>query len=303
MKKKELETLSLGDRMKYYESITESRISPNEHLIIRVDGHHFSKFTRGFNKPYDEILTKAMVETTKDLVERFDAYTGYCQSDEITLLLPSLKDVTVDNRKKKTHSIHKRIRDDWEHSFGGRVQKIVSLVSAFTTMKFNKHLENLIRTADYKASSNEECKFTASLYNKIGNAYFDCRVYGVPDEHEVFNSFMWRVRDAEKNSRSVFAQTYCNHKELQGKTGKEQVEYCLEKTGNDWDKINDMHKYGTFIKKELYDKTTIKSEYTKGDIIIPQEEVTVQRTRICTFSEKLTSYSDENVKLIMTKVI
>lgn len=69
-----------------------------------------------------------MIETTKDLVERFSAYTGYTQSDEITLFIPSLKDVTVDNRKKKGkngHKLHKRIRDDWTHGFSGRVQKNV----------------------------------------------------------------------------------------------------------------------------------------------------------------------------------
>ena len=308
MKDKDLKNLTLGDRMKYYESLTEPRITPEKHLILRIDGHHFSKYTKGLKKPFDSILARAMIETTKDLVERFDAYTGYTQSDEITLFLPTLKDVTVDNRKKKTHKVHKRIREDWEHSFGGRTQKIVSLVSAFTTMRFNYHFEKEFNEQiqdEYEFFLNsfretpEEVEFNkryTRYSEKIGNAYFDCRVFGVPDNDEVFNTFMWRSRDCEKNSRSMMAQSECSHKELHGKTGEEQIQYTLEKTGKDWNKIDDCYKYGTFVKKELYEKTGYH-DHPDGTRMLS----TVTRSRICEFSEKLTSYSEDSVKMIVSQ--
>ena len=84
--------MELGDRLKEYEKRSETNISPDEHLIIRIDGHKFSKFTKGFETPFDDVFREAMVRTAEDLHERFNAYTTYTQSDEITLLLPVLKD-------------------------------------------------------------------------------------------------------------------------------------------------------------------------------------------------------------------
>lgn len=286
---KKFDTESLGGRIKGYEKQFEKEIDPSDHIIVRIDGHHFSSFTKGFTKPFDVPLSNSMIETTKDLVERFNAYTAYTQSDEITLFFPSLKDVTVDDRKKPTHKLHKRIRDDWTHQFSGRVQKIASLVASFTAMSFNRHLENeLIK---YLASINdydERQKYSKLYQTKIRSAYFDARVFGVPDNDEAFNVFMWRARDCVKNSKSMFAQAHCSHKELQNKNGEEQVEYCLNKTGKDWNEIADKYKYGTIVKKEMYTKDV-------------GNDVTVQRSRIVEFSQPLSTYTDENVKMIVSQ--
>lgn len=284
----------LGTRLKGYEKEFETTIDPNKHIVCRIDGHKFSKYTKGFRKPYDDVLSKAMELTTVDLVEKFNAYTGYTQSDEITLIIPSLKDVTVDNRKdKKRHKIHKRIREDWEHSFGGRVQKTVSLISAYTTMRFNKHMGLLALKAWDYSDTEEWQKYCSVLDEKVGNAWFDCRIYGVEDEAEAFNSVMWRIRDAEKNSRSMFAQVYCSHRELQNLTGQEQVAYCLEKTGRDWEKVEDRYKYGILVKREQYEHVGYN----------PKSESTVKtiRSRPVTWSERMTAYSKEGVKSIMSQ--
>lgn len=286
---KKFNTDSLGGRIKGYESAFEMEVDSECPIIIRIDGHHFSGFTKGFSKPFDIPLAKSMIETTKDLVERFNAYSAYTQSDEITLFIPSLKDVTVDNRKKPTHKLHKRIRDDWTHQFSGRVQKMASLVASFTAMSFNKHLENEIIKHMASLTDSKERDMYSKLYHaKIKNAYFDARVFGVPDNVEVFNVFMWRARDCVKNSKSMFAQAHCSHKELQNKNGEEQVEYCKNKTGKDWNEIEDRYKYGTIIKKEIYTKEV-------------DNDVSVQRSRIVEFSQPLSTYSEENVSLIISQ--
>lgn len=283
---KKFDEESLGGRIKGYEKSFETEVDPKDHIIVRIDGHHFSSFTKGFFKPFDIPLSIAMVETTKDLVERFGAYAGYTQSDEITLVLPSLKDVTVDNRKKPTHKLHKRVREDWTHSFSGRGQKIASLTASFTTMAFNKHLDNEI--IKYMASISDSTirnQYSKLYSEKSRNAYFDARVFGVPSDVEAFNVFMWRARDCVKNSKSMFAQAYCSHKELQKKNGEEQVEYCLNKTGKDWNALEDKYKYGTIVKKEIYEKDS-----ADGAVV---------RSRIATLSTPLSTFSDENVKMIM----
>jgi len=270
-KSKKFNTETLGGRLKGYEREYEKIIENHKHIIVRIDGHRFSKFTRGFNKPFDEILSKTMEMTTIDLCAEFKAYTGYTQSDEITLVIPSL--MTKENHKGLN-------APQWKHGYSGRVQKLASLIAAFATMSFNKYLRKNIEN-DYNKRQ---------LWNKLDSAWFDARVYGVDSDEEAFNSILWRIRDAEKNSRSVFAQTYCSHKKLQNKTGLEQVQYCLEKTGKDWNKLEDRYKYGILVKKELYMKETQDNDEIKQ----------VQRSRFVTFSKKL-EFSKENVELIMSK--
>jgi tRNA(His) 5'-end guanylyltransferase len=248
-----------------------------------------------------------MEKTTFDLVNEFNAYTGYTQSDEITLFIPSLQDKTIDNCVKKSHKLDVRVKSGWTHIYSGRVQKIVSLIASFATMRFNKHLFDEVQEKHHyflgyispsldKDSLKKEGKYFDLLRNKkVGNAWFDARVYGVDTLEEVFNSFLWRVRDAEKNSKAVYAYTFCSHKPLLNKNGLEMIEYCLEKTGNDWNTLEDRYKYGIFVKKETYEKEIDKNQKTFHNRGIVQETVT--RSRFVSFSQKLT-FSDKNLKVI-----
>jgi len=289
MAKKNSRTESLGTRMKEYEKESELVIKPEDHIIIRIDGHKFSKFTKGMRKPFDNIFAESMKQTTIDLLQEFNAYTGYTQSDEITLILPSL--MNTDKHKGQN-------KPKWCHTSGGRTQKLSSLVAGFTTMSFNKHFKNILENEigwnEYK--TDETARYFNKMEEKVGNAWFDCRVFGVPSDEEAFNAVMFRVRDAEKNSRSMFAQTYCSHKELQNKTGLEQVQYCKEKTGKDWNDISDAFKYGILVKKEKYLKP-IK----EGTMDYAQNGF-VERSRVITYSEKV-EYSEEAVQKIMGKYI
>ena len=77
--------VSIADRMKRYETDTEHSLPDGLPVIIRVDGHGFSKFTGGFQKPFDERLHAAMQLTTENLLQyHSDATTAYTQSDEIS---------------------------------------------------------------------------------------------------------------------------------------------------------------------------------------------------------------------------
>ena len=58
---------SLGDRMKTYENQFRLYLDPKEPMIIRIDGRAFHTFTRGFNRPFDDVFAKAMTETMKYL--------------------------------------------------------------------------------------------------------------------------------------------------------------------------------------------------------------------------------------------
>ena len=56
----------LGKRMKeYYEGIPKTKLMRRTPVAIRIDGKAFHTFTRGFQKPFDEVLIKSMQETMK----------------------------------------------------------------------------------------------------------------------------------------------------------------------------------------------------------------------------------------------
>ena len=54
---------SLGDRMKRYESVSKGILVPRTPVILRLDGCHFHTTTRGFKKPFDPVMIKAMQDT------------------------------------------------------------------------------------------------------------------------------------------------------------------------------------------------------------------------------------------------
>lgn len=86
----------------------------------------------------------------------------------------------------------------------------------------------------------------------------------------------------------MFAQAYCSHKSLLNKTGEQQVQHCLDATGHDWEKIDDIYKYGILVKKQVYQKEMHDGLGT-----------TVTRTKIISFAKHLT-FSEDNVNLIMS---
>lgn len=73
------------DGVKKYERACESIVPDDWYLVVRIDGKGFSKWTKPFEKPYDERIASAMVEAASDLVKDFSASIAYTASDEITI--------------------------------------------------------------------------------------------------------------------------------------------------------------------------------------------------------------------------
>ena len=112
----------LGTRMKtYYEQVPKTRLVRRMPVAIRIDGKAFHTFTRGFQKPFDEVLGNAMIRTMNYLCKNIQGCVfGYTQSDEITLLL-------IDYQKLDTSA--------W---FDYEVQKMCSIAASMATMEFNR---------------------------------------------------------------------------------------------------------------------------------------------------------------------
>lgn len=203
---------SLGDRMKGYENITRNHLISRMPVILRLDGRAFHTFTKGFDKPYDRIFSKAMEWTMRCLCENIQGCVlGYTQSDEITLVL-------VDYQELNTSS--------W---FGNNIQKMVSVAASIATWKFMETMSSL------KFSSTE---WNPEVYDKALNkgAFFDCRAFNVPKE-EVTNCLLFRQNDAIRNSIQALGQAHFSHKELHKKSTEDIITMVKERTGILWNNL------------------------------------------------------------------
>lgn len=210
---------ALGDRMKAYEKIeTMQKFPPNSILCARIDGRGFSKFTKGLQRPYDERLSKLMIETTKYVVEEHKCLIGFSQSDEMSFIFLNKYGALCD--------------------FDGEKQKLVSSMTSSATAYFNANLHKY-------------------LPEKIGSRLprFDCRIWAVPDISEATNVILWREQDAIKNSISMAAYHYFSHKDLYKKNGKIMKDMLLTQKDVRWENYPKFFKSGTYVKRVTYFKT------------------------------------------------
>lgn len=205
----------LGKRMKeQYEVRTRYLLPRRTYTIIRLDGKAFHTFTRGMGRPYDQLLIDLMDKTALALVTSIQGCKmAYTQSDEISLLLTDFETITT---------------DAW---FDGNIQKMASVSASIATANFN------ILYDLYKIQV--EQKEWADL--KL--AYFDARVFTIPDPIEVENYFIWRQKDAVRNSVAMTAQSLYSHKQLEGKSSAEQQDLIHAKGGN-WNDMPEGFKRG-----------------------------------------------------------
>lgn len=226
---------SLGSRMKGYESVSKNYLMRRQPVIIRLDGKAFHTFTRGFDKPFDDIFMESMEETMKYLCENIQGCVlGYTQSDEISLVL-------CDYQKLDT--------DAW---FGYNVQKIVSVSASMTTLKFNQMFTESVTGLHVSSDEVDEIINGMSIYEYYDNletaarngAMFDSRAFTVPIE-EVNNYLLWRQQDATRNSIQALAQSLYSHKELQGVSTKALQDKMFTEKGVNWNDLPTCKKRGS----------------------------------------------------------
>lgn len=219
-----MEKDDFGDRMKGYEGAEAMRkLMPLLPIMVRLDGRAFHTFTRGMARPYDHEFHGLMCETTMHLVKETNAVLGYTQSDEISLvILPQGKA---------------------EPYFGGRIQKICSILAASCSVKFNWELSR--------------------VYPDLGDKFpiFDARVWNVPNLLEAANTILWRHQDAVKNSISMAAHAYLGHKKVQGLNGEEKKRLLLSEKNIRWEDYSETSKHGCLILKK-----TIETPFTTEEI-------------------------------------
>lgn len=189
----------LAEKIKKEEKNVESLIDINKPIFVRLDGKRFSKFTKGFDYPFDDVFRTAMKKTMLELCSEIQgAVMEYTQSDEITILF------------EKTNS-------ESQIMFGGRVQKIVSELASTATLAFNKYL----------MEEGEKSPKKDFYRTKYMQARFDCRIFNVDENPE--EVFIWRCLDCQKNAIQMISRSYFSHKELESKNLGEMKQMLLSK--------------------------------------------------------------------------
>lgn len=258
---------TLSDRMKEYESNTQFKLVKKLPVIIRIDGRSFSKFTKGFEKPFDLDLSKIFQDVALALRKEIPGVKFiYSQSDEISLLLTDW-----DSNKQEDGG---RI-DTW---YDYRLQKIVSVVSSMATVKFNECIYNLIE--EYKKIAQVEWQKddfgNVDMYvykinllqRKLFKATFDTRAFNLPAD-EVINYFIYRQQDAIRNSVSSFARKYYTTKQLQGVNNTEKINKVKDEFGIDFNTdVSQLQKVGFAVVTNFKAKDTDKDKF-ELDINIP----------------------------------
>ena len=248
----------LGKRMKeYYESIPKTKLMRRTPVAIRIDGKAFHTFTRGFQKPFDEVLIKSMQETMKYLCENIQGCVlGYHQSDEITLILVDYKNLNS---------------AAW---FDYEVQKMCSIAASIATMAFNKFFlanvtnERFDFTEELKPNGEFNPNYKNSTLRSLWEthtkavekgAMFDARVFNVPKE-EVTNLIYWRQLDATRNSIQMVGQANFSHKELQNKSCNQIQDMLMTQRGINWNDFPVYQKRGSCCIKSEASTTFAKVE-------------------------------------------
>lgn len=249
---------AIGTRMKKYEYVSRTHLVNRCPVIVRLDGKAFHTFTRGFKKPFDEILVMSMLETMKYLCENVQGCVlGYTQSDEITLVL-------VDYKKIDSCA--------W---FDYNIQKCASISASMATLAFNKffkanvekweeetfpinYLGHSCREAD--ESITDDLKLRDRYYTAISKcAMFDSRAFNIPKE-EVTNCVLWRQNDATRNSVEMVGHANFSQPQLHKKSCNEIQDMLMLQKGINWNNFQTHLKRGSCCIRKV-NETTGRGEW------------------------------------------
>jgi tRNA(His) 5'-end guanylyltransferase len=197
--------LGLTDRMKLYEQAAHYVLPRRLPLIIRVDGRAFHTYTKGLEKPVSRPFFEAMGDVAKALCQEVQgAQLAYIQSDEISILV---------------HTYRRLSTTPWVDN---DLQKIVSLTAGIASSAMTLKSE--------------------SVFGHVKRAIFDSRAFVLP-EAEVANYFVWRQKDAIRNSINGWGQHCFSQKQIHGTSTLELTEMCRQ-LGKPWESLPEWQQNG-----------------------------------------------------------
>ena len=236
---------TLGNRIKeYYENPYRFYLPRRSPMIIRLDLRAGHSFTKGFQRPFDDIFIESIQETAKYLCENIEnVKCSYQQSDEISLLLTDYDNIGT---------------QAW---FNKNLQKMCSIAASMATLAFNRFFKHnaLVKVTitdayfrnkeSYLGDWEKDNSLKEPYFNAFADgAMFDSRCFSIPKE-EVCNYFIWRQNDCVRNSIQMVAQANFSHKQLQNKSCDELQEMLWQEKNINWNDFETVKKCGSCCTK------------------------------------------------------
>lgn len=237
------------EKMRALESYHSIKFPPHTWVVIRIDGRSFSAFTENmkFQKPFDSSFAGHMINTTRALVEEFQALYAFTESDEISLLLPP----------------------EWS-LFDRELEKVVSVSAAAAASKMTDLVSPML---------------TANRDLAVKPIMFDSRVCVCPNEGAVTDYFRWRQSDANRCAINGYCywtlrqegQSAHKASSILNKKSQDEKMKLLEEKGILWDKIPGWQKNGTglywskFTKQGVNPLTNEKVDVVRRGIKVDHE--------------------------------
>lgn len=214
--------MKLSDRMKSYEECYDFKIHTRVPVIVRVDGKGFSKYTK-------------TIKANKPFDESLSQAMTLATNETAAIMEGCVFAYTQSDEASFV-----LLNDQSEESqpwFGNRLQKIISVAASAFTVNFASKMAGLPR------------------------AYFDARVFAVPNKVEAMNYLVWRQQDATRNS--IQSSSYYEvgkkvgkktaRQMLEGLDTKKQQELLFSQTGINWDTYATKFKRGIAVYKETFE--------------------------------------------------
>ena len=202
-------------RMKQYEGIYNQKIIPHIPIILRIDGHNFHKWTKSNG-------CERPFDIGLSMAFQYATKQVYKDLGNFELAYGQSDEVSILIYNPDTMT---------QEMYDGKVFKLCSVVASLFTGYFN------------------DCYFQG-----MGSlASFDCRIFQLP-VHEVMNYFIWRQKDAERNSIQMLGRANFSHKQMDKKSCSNIQDMLMEK-GINWNDILTKFKRGW-----CYDSSGINEE-------------------------------------------
>lgn len=237
-----IKSQSLRSRIRKYEEVSNIKLVSGLPVVIRLDGKAFHTFTKGFKKPFDDIVSRCMQRAMFEVCsEAQNCVMGYTQSDEITLVLCDY------------------LNDDATCWFDNRLEKLVATTASDATLAFFRQLnreyinydrelrerEHKSREEYLKVRQDGSVDYFENLIDALDRKInFDSRAFNIP-EHEIANVFIDRQVDAERNSIQMLAQSVIGKKQINGISNKKLQDKMFTEYGVNWNDIPTKFKRGS----------------------------------------------------------
>ena len=229
--------MTLYERIKQYENAVDPYLTRRVPVMMRFDGRAFKTYTKGFKKPFDEILNRCMRNTMLNLCKSIQGCKiGYTQSDEITVLLTDYDTLETqgwyDYEKRKIETNGTSI--------------VVKSFNYFMLQEFLNLEKQMKKDMKDGGVSAEDMKYLKMLKKKTeleGLADFDGRAFNMPKE-EVCNAFLQRQQDASRNSIQSLGRAYFSQKDIKGMSNNMLQDKLFTEKGVNWNDCPTVQKRG-----------------------------------------------------------